>query len=178
MTNMMLNLDDFVRVTQETGVDITGRYDGKNYTFVNGVPLDVHKAVATHIFGFMLPELSDDPRQQDKIPALLRLGWIDSSGQRDAALETLRTRVRFEEIPPFPTTLRLRQPEESSGIVDRPPSEENSTFSAGGLATGVGMGSGGGSLGAAPTNPQRKTLGLPKTPPPVNDGTTPRVPGD
>ena len=114
----VLNLDDFVRITQTTGQAILGRYDGKNYEFPDGVPVDVSKDVAVHLFGFGLPEISDDPRVQDKMPALQRLGWVTMSGDRDPALKRLRTQVCFEEIPPFPTVLRLRQPEESTGVVD------------------------------------------------------------
>jgi hypothetical protein len=156
MTNMMLNLDDFVRVTQETGTDIEGRYDGVNYKFPHGHPVDVHKAVAVHIFGFGLPEISDDPRQQDKMPALLRLGWISSSTDRETALRRLRTQVRFEEIPPFPTVLRLRQVEENSGVTEAPESASR-------VPSSPSMGGGAAQAAASPTDPpKRMTLGLPK----------------
>src|SRR5262249_40232204 len=140
--------------------DIEGRYDGKDYVFPNDHPVDIHKAVATHIFGFMLPEESDDPRVQDKTAALLRLGWVTNSGDKKEGLKRLRTLVRFEEIPPFPTVLKLRIPEENTGLtqMDLPDKESSS---AGALATDDGKG---GVAGAArPADPPRKTLGLPKT---------------
>jgi hypothetical protein len=156
MSNMMLNLDDFVRVTQETGADIEGRYDGVDYKFPNGHPVDVHKAVAVHIFGFGLPELSDDPRQQDKMPALMRLGWISNSTDRMSALKRLRTQVRFEEIPPFPTVLRLRQVEENSGVTEAPESASR-------VPSSPPVGGGGVPGTGTPADPpKRVTLGLPK----------------
>jgi hypothetical protein len=126
--NMLLNLDDFVRVTQETGEEIVGRYDGVDYSFPSGHPVDVHKAVAVHIFGFGLPEESTDPRVQDKSAALMRLNWINSSGDKKAALAKLR-QVRFDEIPPFPTVLRLRQAEENTGMTQLalPPEHESAS---------------------------------------------------
>ena len=86
---MLLSLDDYVRVTQETGEDIVGRYDGKNYTFPHGKPVDVHKTVAVHIFGFGLPDQSDSPHVQDKTVALTRLNWLRQSSDVEAALAKL-----------------------------------------------------------------------------------------
>jgi hypothetical protein len=118
-SNLLFNVDDYVRVTQETGETIVGRYDGVDYEFPNNHPVDVHKAVAVHIFGFGLPDESTDPRVQDKTPALMRLAWIRDGGQypqtKKQALAKLR-QVRFDEIPPFPTVLRLRQAEENTGM--------------------------------------------------------------
>lgn len=162
MSNLMLNLDDYVRVTQTAQDEVIGRYDGVDYVFPHGEPVDVHKAVAVHIFGFGLPEQSDDPRVQDKTPALLRLGWINSSGEKKSALAALRTSVRFEEIPPFPNILRLRQPEENTGILDsEPPS--SATESASRVPSSPPLGSGAGQAAAGPSDPQKRTtLGLPK----------------
>jgi hypothetical protein len=156
MGNMLLNLDEFVRVTQTTGDEIVGRYDGVDYTFPDGEPVDVHKAVATHVFGFGLPEESNDPRVQDKTPALLRLNWLSSSADKKHGLETLRTRVKFEEIPPFPTVLRLRQPEENTGQL-----QADSTELASRVPSSPPLGGGGSHESVAPANP--KTLGLPKS---------------
>lgn len=140
MGNMLLNLDDFVRVTQETGETIVGRYDGVDYTFPDGAAVDVHKAVACHIFGFGLREESDDPRIQDKTPALLRLNWIRDTGPnpqtRAQALKLLR-KVRFDEIPPFPNVLRMRQPEVETGLTEVQIPE---SVNAGGLVNADGEG--------------------------------------
>jgi len=157
MSNLMLNLDDFVRVTQTTGDTIWGRYDGVNYEFPHDVPVDCHKAVAVHIFGFGLPELSDDPRVQDKQAALLRLGWVSSSVDRESAMKRLRTEVRFEEIPPFPTVLRLRQAEENTGVLQQEIPESASR-----VPSSPPLGGGAAPTKGGPSDPKRMTLGLPK----------------
>jgi hypothetical protein len=163
MSNLLLNLDDFVRVTQETGEEVLGRYDGTDYTFPHGEPVDVHKAVAVHIFGFGLPEESTDPHVQDKTAALLRLNWVSSSGDKKAGLAKLRSFVRFEEIPPFPTVLKFKQAEENTGML-----QQDLPESASRVPSSPPLGGGGLQATAAPTDPARgiaahtKTLGLPK----------------
>lgn len=154
MANMMLNLDDFVRVTQTAAETIVGRYDGVDYTFPYGEAVDVHKAVATHVFGFGLPEQSDDQRVQDKTPCLLRLGWLSVSSERKAAIDTLRTKVKFEEIPPFANVLKLRHVEENTGMV------QQETESASRVPSSPPLGSGAPPPGGGPANP--KTLSLSK----------------
>lgn len=158
MGNLLLNLDDFVRVTQETGEDIEGRYDGVNYTFPHGHAVDVHKAVAMHIFGFGLPAESSDPRVQDKTPALLRLNWISNSSDKKSGLEKLAKYVRFEEIPPFPTVLKFRQAEEDTGMTQLPIPAESASR----VPSSPPLGGGATPETAGPSDPARKTLGLPK----------------
>jgi hypothetical protein len=150
MTNLLLNLDDFVRITQETGEEIVGRYDGVDYTFPHGVAVDVHKAVAVHIFGFGLPEKSTDSRVQDKTTALTRLNWIRSSQDLDAALAKLRL-VRFDEIPPFPTVLRLRHAEENTGLTQVEIPESVSR-----VPSSPPMGEGATSKATSPSDPRTK----------------------
>lgn len=154
MSNLLLNLDDFVRVTQETGEEIVGRYDGTDYSFPHGEPVDVHKAVAVHIFGFGLPEESSSANVQDKTAALLRLNWITAQRSKKDALALLR-RVRFDEIPPFPTMLRFKQAEENTGMtqVELPESASR-------VPSSPSMGGGAIPATGGPANP--KTLGLPK----------------
>lgn len=152
--DLLLNLDDFVRVTQETGEEIVGRYDGVDYTFPHGKAVDVHKAVAVHVFGFGLPEESSDPHVQDKSPALMRLNWMSSSTDKKAALERLR-HVRFDEIPPFPTMLRLRHAEENTGLTQV---ETPELVNAGALVNADGEGA---ADPSSPQVPKRATLGLP-----------------
>jgi hypothetical protein len=112
--NLLMDMEDYVRVVQTTGKDIRGRYDGKDFLFPDAETdvakngrgyLDVHKDVATHIFGFGYKERSEDPNVFDKMPALMRLGWLTDSNSVDEALTKLRKNVRFLEIPPFPTTV-------------------------------------------------------------------------
>lgn len=147
MVDRRLNLDDFVRITQTASDEIIGRYDGVDYSFPHGVPVDVDKATATHIFGFGLPEESNDPRVQDKTPCLLRLGWLTVSGERKAALDTLRRHVKFEEIPPFSNMLRLKQPEENSGLLQQELPESASR-----VPSSPPLGSGAGTAMAGPSD--------------------------
>ena len=155
MAKLELHVENFIRVTQTTGVDIEGRYDGENYIFRHNVPNDVHMDVARHVFGFGLAERSDDPKIQDKMPALLRLGWVASSGDTKAGLDTLRTQVRFEEVPPFPHLLRLRKPEENSGLpqMELPESTESPDAR---VPSPIGGGKTGAVTAAAPDQPSRK----------------------
>jgi len=150
MSNLLLNLDDFVRVTQTTGKEINGRYDGVEYTFPSGHPVDCHKAVAVHLFGFGLPEESADAKVQDKTSALLRLGWVNHTGDKRDALTRLRTQVKFEEIPPFPTVLRLKHVEEDSG--------ELQMESASRVPSSPPLGGGGGQSTAAPADPRGRQI--------------------
>ena len=158
MQNLHLNLDEFVRITQTVQDKIVGRYDGINYTFPHNVPVDVHKAVATHIFGFGLPEVSEDQRVQDKTACLMRLGWVSNSGDRESGLESLRKHVMFEEIPPFPNVLRLRTPEENSGLLQQEPAESTASRVP---SSPSSMGSGATPEKAGPNDP-KATLHLPK----------------
>ena len=103
--NLLLDLSDFVRVVNLSGEPIKGRYDGKNYEFPDGQDgsyTDVHRTVAQHILGFMLPDHSDSPEQPDKVPVLHRLGWITDSSTFESALRKLK-RVKFLEVPQFPS---------------------------------------------------------------------------
>lgn len=125
MNKLLLDLQDFVRVQNLTGEEIRGRYDGVEYTFPDGQDgsyLDVHRAVAQHILGFMLPDKSDDKERMDKIPVLHRLGWLSDSTTLEAALRRLR-KVSFHEIPAFPVSMLPtgRQVDESAGRVPSPP---------------------------------------------------------
>lgn len=87
----MIERPDHVRITNNTKTVIRGRFDSVEYEFRPGEPTDVHSHVARHIFGFGLP---------DKMPALSRLGWMQTSDQLDKALEKLR-QVGFTSAPPL-----------------------------------------------------------------------------
>lgn len=77
-----------VRVTNESGEDIEGRFDGDDFLFPQGVPVDVPEVVAMHVFGFGKP---------DKQAVLTRLGWLLTSDQLKAAKARL-DKVRIEAV--------------------------------------------------------------------------------
>jgi hypothetical protein len=83
---------------------IIGRFDGKDYHFKKGVPLDVPEAVARHVFDF---------GKEDKSQALARLGWLRTSDEYDAAMEKMNL-IKFDdppeliEAPPKPRSRRLK----------------------------------------------------------------------
>lgn len=83
-----MRLEGHVRVTVDK-CPVSGRYDGQDYVFKPGVPLDVPEIVAQHVFGWGL---------KDKSQALARLGWARNSDEMDSAMEKLST-VKFDEPP-------------------------------------------------------------------------------
>jgi len=83
-----LDLSEYIRVINHTGVDIEGRYDGKDYLFEVDKPTDVHQTAATHIFGF---------GQADKGAAFHRLGWLATMSLKEA--QTKINDVEFLEVP-------------------------------------------------------------------------------
>lgn len=78
----------FVRVTNSTGEDIEGMYDGIPYLFENGKPLDVPEIVASHCFGYGVA---------DKQAVLARLGWLSTSDKRKEALARLN-QIAIQEV--------------------------------------------------------------------------------
>lgn len=85
---MMEDRANYVRVTNHNR-SFVGRWNGKDYKFEQGKPIDVPEVVAQHIFAF---------GQDDKSVALSRLGWARSSDELEAGLEKL-AKVTFEEPP-------------------------------------------------------------------------------
>lgn len=116
----MSDPNDYVRVTQYTNDPIKGRYDGKDYEFPDshdGAYLDVEKAVAFHIFGFM----GDESQKQ---AALLRLGWANRM-PIDEARRQLDERVAFHDVPPFPATIaEFRRPRDPAQRVPHTPEQD------------------------------------------------------
>jgi hypothetical protein len=110
--DMALNLEDFVRVRNNSDGHIWGRYDGRDYEWPPGHYLDVHKVVATHIFGFATPEmLAGLPRERIldiRQRALLRLNWIPPGGTLEQGMARLKA-ITIEPIPPFPNLRILRK---------------------------------------------------------------------
>lgn len=87
----MIERPDFVRVTNGNKDKIVGRFDGEDFEFIPGKATDIPVVVAAHLFGF---------GREDKIPALNRLGWLQSSEHFEKALAKLR-KISFAEAPPL-----------------------------------------------------------------------------
>lgn len=83
-----MRLEGHVRVTIPDG-RVIGRYDGADYVFKAGEPLDVPEIVAQHVFGFGLT---------DKSAALARLGWATKTEEIEQAMERL-FQVQFDDPP-------------------------------------------------------------------------------
>ena len=160
--SLLLNLEDFLRITNKSGAEIEGRYDGKDYTWAPGEYLDVHKVVATHIFGWLDPNLQYDEKVGREIRerAFLRLGWVSGPRGLDMkhALNQLK-QVSIEPVPPFPN-VRLLRARDATGAEDnfRMPSMEilpegDAIESAPPVAPGTQMG--GGADGLQPVNPAK-----------------------
>ena len=79
---------DYVRVTNRTDSLIEGMYDGKPYEFHPGKPLDVPSVVASHVFGFKVP---------NKNNALQRLGWLSTSDRYKEAIARLNM-IKMEDV--------------------------------------------------------------------------------
>lgn len=87
----MIERPNYVRIVNTDKMKIIGRFNGEDYEFLSNKPNDVPVQVASHIFGF---------GQENKIPALNRLGWMQTSDQLEKAMERL-TRIVFTEAPPL-----------------------------------------------------------------------------
>lgn len=88
---VLLNSNDYVRVTNDGPETIEGRYNGVDYTFRSGEYVDVPLMVATHIFGF-----AGDERA--KSAAFLRLGWLQAGYDLKGAAKKMDS-IRFEDLP-------------------------------------------------------------------------------
>lgn len=132
----MIERPDYVRVTNNNKLKIRGRYDGLDYEFRPGESEDIPLAAAAHIFGF---------GQENKHPALRRLGWFARSEDEEMAMTKLRL-VVFKDAPPL-VAADIPEPVEAiisgQGKQTGPVSPETS-----------GEGAAGGKLPAAP-KPQK-----------------------
>lgn len=88
---VLLNANDYVRITNEGDEPIEGRFAGVDYTFKIGEYVDVPLTVAMHIFGF-------GGSDQVRASALARLGWARNSSELKGAMGKL-SKIRFEELP-------------------------------------------------------------------------------
>jgi hypothetical protein len=87
MNEGLLDTSDYVRVTNNTGVEIVGMYEGKEYLFAVGKPTDVHVTVAGHIFDF---------GKKDKTTCFLRMGWMEGRSYKQAM--DFLSAISFEEV--------------------------------------------------------------------------------
>jgi hypothetical protein len=97
---------NYVRVINNNAKAVVGRWNGKDYKFEPGKPLDVPEIVANHVFGF---------GQDDKQQALNRLGWARSSDEFEAGMELLAN-VVFEDPPELIEAPRL--PKKAKGSAE------------------------------------------------------------
>jgi hypothetical protein len=84
-----LDLSEYVRVKNNSGINVKGRFDGKDYLFQAGNVTDIHQDAAKHIFGF---------GEDDKIRAFHRLGWLSQGETVEMAEERLKD-FEFSEVP-------------------------------------------------------------------------------
>lgn len=106
------NPADYVRVVNndEQSVErgkklIRGRFDGEDYVFPLGRPVDIPIVAAAHIFGF---------GRKDKSQALLRLGWARTSDELDNGLDRLK-KIAFSDMPAM-----MEVPKESEAVLETP----------------------------------------------------------
>ncbi len=139
--NLLLQLEDFVRITNNSEETLWGRYDGRDYEWAPKESLDVHKLVATHVFGFIPPEIPLTPERVEdiRVRAFMRLGWLGGANQdMKSALKKLQG-ICIEPIPPFPNVriltrddpnrapqIEVIQPESSAPRVAPGPAGETS----------------------------------------------------
>jgi hypothetical protein len=67
-------------VTNKSDKELVDGYGGVKYTFAPHTTIEIPEEVARHVFGY---------GEEDKLPYLIRLGWIKSSNDFDTAMELL-----------------------------------------------------------------------------------------
>jgi hypothetical protein len=116
----VFNPADWIRVTNMDAMavigrgdkgkqEIRGRFNGKDYVFPFGVPVNVPVDVARHLFG-----LGSD----DKSAAFARLGWAKLSDEIEGATERLRN-IKFDDLPELMEQARFKSTDvaHASGLV-------------------------------------------------------------
>jgi hypothetical protein len=180
--SLLFNFEDFVRITNHLPEEVTGRYDGRDYVWEAAVEgqdpayLDVHKIVATHIFGWLDPArtyLAKDA-QEIRERAMLRLGWVQPIHNPNApvtenplkpALRKLQ-KISIGPLPPF-QNVRLLRPKDADGnedpnrapVIDVLPAE---TEPAPRVASGTPVGAGEAPKPALPKDPQENVYQPPQ----------------
>lgn len=69
-----------VFVTNRSGKEFEDGFAGARYCFAPGRTVEIPEEVARHIFGY---------RDPDKVPYLVRLGWIETRNDLPAGIERL-----------------------------------------------------------------------------------------
>ena len=114
----VFNPGDWIRVTNMDELSVVGkgakakkvilgRFNGKDYVFPFGEPVNVHLEVAKHLFGLGV---------DDKSAALNRLGWARSSDELTEATERL-SNIRFDDLPELMEAARFKEITHASGLV-------------------------------------------------------------
>jgi hypothetical protein len=130
--NLVLDLDDYVRITNNSREEIEGRYDGFDYKWGPGDALDLKKTVATHIFGWVDPDakLTPEIAKEVRERALLRLGWIDAPHNR--TLKDGLEKLKLIKIEPVTyANVRVLHPTDDPNrapSIEILPPEENSAY--------------------------------------------------
>lgn len=78
----------YLQVTNNTAIEIRGRFHGVDYRWKSGDALTLPIAAAVHIFGF---------GRDDKSAAFHRLGWSARTGTLEQA-ENLLSQISFEPV--------------------------------------------------------------------------------
>jgi hypothetical protein len=86
---MMEDRTDYVRVTNGNRETVLGRFNGQDFAFKSGEPVDIPIVVARHVFAFGL---------KDKTAALNRIGWAKTSEEVPYGLQKLE-KVTFDDPP-------------------------------------------------------------------------------
>src|ERR1700676_5103578 len=105
----VFNPADWIRVTnndersvvgngEKARKEIRGRFNGKDYVFPYGEPVNVHIEVARHLFGV---------GSDDKSAALARLGWAKSTDELFDAEERLH-KIKFDDLPELMEATRFK----------------------------------------------------------------------
>lgn len=116
----VFNPADWIRVTNrdefsvvgkgaKAKKEIRGRFNGRDYVFPFGEPVNVHLEVAKHLFG-----LGSD----DKSAAFARLGWAKSSDELPEAMERILN-IKFDDLPELMEQARFKSPDvaDAGGLV-------------------------------------------------------------
>jgi hypothetical protein len=117
--SLLLNFEDFVRITNHSSEEIDSRYDDKPYTWAPGQYLNVHKVVATHVFGWLDPDKQYTQREATEVRerAFLRLNWVNFQRDMKYALGKLKE-ISIEPVPPFGTNVRVIRGRTPDGVLD------------------------------------------------------------